>query len=99
MSEAPVPEDAVIRLPEILDVVAATALTAELLAMRGRPATLDGSAVQRIGGLCLQVLLAAREAWRSDACSFRIESSSERLVTCLGQMGAGDLLEETGQWA
>jgi len=53
-------------LPAVLDIRAAGRLQAELLGLRGRPLTLDASAVERLGGLCLQVLLSARALWAAD---------------------------------
>jgi chemotaxis protein CheX len=53
-------------LPAVLDIRAAAPLQAEILGLRGQPLTLDASAVERLGGLCLQVLLSARATWASD---------------------------------
>jgi chemotaxis protein CheX len=55
-----------VALPPVLDLRAATALKAELLQRRGQPLTLDAGAVERIGGLGLQVLLSARRTWEAD---------------------------------
>ena len=53
-------------LPSVLDIRAAGPLQAEILGLRGQPLTLDVSAVERLGGLCLQVLLSARATWAAD---------------------------------
>jgi chemotaxis protein CheX len=53
-------------LPAVLDIRAAGPLQAEILGLRGQPLTLDVSAVERLGGLCLQVLLSVRSTWASD---------------------------------
>lgn len=53
-------------LPAVLDIQAAEALRVQLLDARGGPLALDGSSVERLGGLCLQVLLSARQTWAAD---------------------------------
>ena len=53
-------------LPSVLDIRAAGPLQAEILGLRGQPLTLDVSAVERLGGLCLQVLLSTRATWAAD---------------------------------
>jgi chemotaxis protein CheX len=77
-----------LRLPEALDLPAAAPLRDELLRRRGAPLTLDGSAVERFGGLCLQVLLAAQAAWRDDGQEFRLAAPSEALTDGLRALGA-----------
>ena len=57
---------AVLALPAVLDIRAAEPLQANLMAVRGQPVTLDASQVERLGGLCLQVLLSARCTWAAD---------------------------------
>ncbi len=64
-------------LPDILDLKAAAPLKAELLARRGRDLMLDASGVQRLGGLCLQVLLAAARTWDVDGVNLRLGSVSQ----------------------
>ena len=54
---------AAISLPPVLDLQAADPLRAELLSLRGRPLQVDASQVNRLGGLCLQVLMSARKLW------------------------------------
>jgi chemotaxis protein CheX len=65
-------EPATIALPEVLDLKAAAPLHAQLSGLRGQPVVLDASRVQRLGGLCLQVLLAAEAAWSSDDQDFSL---------------------------
>jgi chemotaxis protein CheX len=66
--------DSVIALPAVLDIRAAAPLQAKFLALRGQPLTLDASAVERLGGLCLQVLLSARAAWAADGQALSVAS-------------------------
>jgi chemotaxis protein CheX len=63
-------------LPERLDGAAAPALREALLARRGRDLALEAGSVRRLGGLCLQVLLAARATWQEDGHVLRILNPS-----------------------
>ncbi len=65
-----------LRLPAILDLSAAAPLAEELLRLRGRPVSLDASQVERLGGLCLQVLLSARATWAEDSLRLDIARRS-----------------------
>jgi chemotaxis protein CheX len=64
------------RLPQILDLGAAAPLWSNLNEARGQPLQLDGSEVERVGGLCLQVLLAAQARWTGDGAPFAIVNPS-----------------------
>lgn len=55
-----------LQLEPVLDLGAAERLHARLMELRGQPLDIDASQVERLGGLCLQVLISARETWRSD---------------------------------
>lgn len=83
-------------LPAVLDLNAAAPLREQLLALRGGPAILDGSAVERLGGLCLQVLLAARRTWAADGAELRLAEPSEALAAQLAAFGAPDLETSAG---
>ncbi len=60
------PEDAKLHLEPVLDLGAAERLHAQLIDLRGRPLDIDASQVERLGGLCLQVLVSARDTWAAD---------------------------------
>jgi chemotaxis protein CheX len=76
-----------VELPDVLDLKAATPLAVELLAFRGKPLQLDGARVQRLGGLCLQVLLSAAKTWNADDISFGLVNPSEDLIEALTRLG------------
>lgn len=67
---------AVVVLSPVLDIRAAEPLRGELLALRGQAVSLDASRVERLGGLCLQVLLSARRTWATDGQSLTLAASS-----------------------
>jgi chemotaxis protein CheX len=75
-------------LPETLNLKAAAGLHADLAGARGHDLALDASDVQRLGGQCLQVLLAASEAWRADGLDFSIINPSDAFTHSLGLFGA-----------
>ncbi|EKN00118.1 MULTISPECIES: STAS domain-containing protein [Acidocella] len=76
-----------IELPAVMDLVAAPALQEMFLQRRGQDVCLNGAQVQRLGGQCLQVLLAARLAWAAEDHSLTLHSPSEDLITSLELMG------------
>ena len=63
---------ALLTLPPALDLGAAMPLHALLLAHRGADLDLDAAGVERLGGLGLQLLLAARATWQADGMTLRI---------------------------
>jgi chemotaxis protein CheX len=81
-------------LADSLDMTAAAPLKAQLLAARGTSLTLDASAVRRSGAQCLQVLLAARAAWRADSLDWRIATASEEFADAARLMGCPDLVAD-----
>lgn len=78
----------VLMLPHVLDLGAATQLTQRILGFQGRALTLDASAVERVGGLCLQVLLSARLSWAVDRLPLTIMNPSQAFVDGLELFGA-----------
>ncbi len=86
-------DEATMTLPTVLDLAAAGPLQSALLALRGRPATIDASEVQRMGGLCLQVLLAARNMWAADGHGFALNHASQAFTEATTLMAAGPLLD------
>lgn len=78
----------VLALPKVMDLMAAKRLAADLLAARGKPVALDASHVQRVGGLCLQVLLSAQRTWAADKMAFEIVNPAASFEKCMAQLGA-----------
>lgn len=75
-------------LPASLDLVAAAPLRNELLALRGKPLTLDAAAVERVGALGLQVLTATAELWRRDGAPFALINPSAQFLEASRLTGA-----------
>jgi len=80
-----------IHLAQNLDLKAAASLQNELLAQRHGPVLIDGSQVQRLSGLCLQVLLSAKATWASDGERLSFDNLSPALRDGLQLFGAEDL--------
>lgn len=88
---------AVIVLAANLDIQQAEPLKADLLALRGTPVAVDASGVERLGGLCLQVLLAARKTWAADGQGFDIAPASDAFTTQWNAFGAPDTAAVSGE--
>ena len=83
---------ATLSLAPVLDLSAAAPLRILLLAHRGQDVELDASAVSRVGGQCLQVLLSAQRTWQADGRSFRLNNASDACRDALATTQAGRLL-------
>jgi chemotaxis protein CheX len=85
------------QLESVLDLRAAARLRENLLAIRGADVTLDASAVQRLGGQCLQVLLSAKRTWDGDGRTFNLTDPSEAFASSIQLFGAEKILaSQTG---
>jgi chemotaxis protein CheX len=71
----------------VLDLTAAAGLRDQFVGRRGSALRVDASRVERLGGLCLQVLLAARVAWAEDRHELRFDDLSSELQSGLGVFG------------
>jgi chemotaxis protein CheX len=74
-------------LPADLDGVAAVSLFEVLSTMVGHDTIIDGSHVEHIGGLCLQILLAAVSTWKMDDAVLEFTNFSLDLVAGLELLG------------
>jgi chemotaxis protein CheX len=83
-----------LHLDPVLDLQAAAPLQAALLARRGGALEVDASAVQRLGGLCLQVLISAHCTWCDDALPFAVIPRSAAFTDALALFGATSRLDE-----
>ena len=78
----------IVILEPVLGLTAAAALKSELLAHRGKPVQVDASNVQRLGGLCLQVLVAGARLWAEEGRPFSLTPRSEAFAHALNLFGA-----------
>jgi len=74
-----------------LDMTAASSLAQDFIGARGQALILDASAVRRLGGQCVQLLLAARMAWSMDGIDFEVADASPEFTDALALMGCPDL--------
>jgi chemotaxis protein CheX len=72
----PQPAAVNVQLEPVLDLGAAERLHARLMELRGQPLDIDASQVERLGGLCLQVLISARNTWQAEGHSAVIGQAS-----------------------
>jgi len=79
-------------LGAILDYRAAAPLRDAFLERRGAPLHVDASQVEQMSALCLQVLLAARLAWRRDGVPFECSPRSPAFETSIAAFDAKDAL-------
>lgn len=86
-ASAPVEGETVLELPAVLDITAAAGLHGTLLGHRGAPLAVDASAVKRLGGQCLQLLISAGRTWGADGVPIRLTESSEAFQRDLALMG------------
>jgi chemotaxis protein CheX len=77
----------VLSLPSSLDLPAARPLAAALLERRGKPITIDASAVGQVGAQCLQVLLSAKQTWQADGMPLSIVNCAARMIEDLKLVG------------
>ena len=81
-------------LDPVLDLKAAEPLRAALLERQGEALSLDASGVQRLGGLCLQLLLAARRSWAEAGQTLAIAPRSAAFEAALALFGAGGRFDQ-----
>jgi chemotaxis protein CheX len=82
------PDVAMVTLPAVIDVASVAAVRDQIQQHRGSALEVDASAVERIGGLGIQVLLAASAAWASDGQPFIMNKPSSVLNETLRLTGA-----------
>jgi chemotaxis protein CheX len=90
---------AAVVLPAVLDIQQAGPLREQLLALRGQPVVVDGSLVDRLGGLCLQVLISAQQTWAGDGVSMVIDQASEAFAEQWNAFGAPVAAAPSGEFA
>ena len=74
-------------LDATLDLNAAGNLQSRLMALRGADLMIDGSAVERVGALCLQVLMSASKTWEEEKFSLTFSGMSNALTKTMQLSG------------
>ena len=77
----------IITLSAELDSTQAAGLLAELRQVKGQPVHINGSHVNRISTLCLQILLSASASWKAERTAFQITEPSEALSAAIAMLG------------
>ena len=90
---------AAVVLPAVLDIQQAAPLREQLLALRGQSVVVDGSLVERLGALCLQVLISAQQTWARDGLSLAIDQASEAFAEQWNAFGAPVAAFQSGESA
>lgn len=81
------PGNTIFRLERKLDTTAARTLASGLLRHRGHPLQIDGSAVETVGGLAIEVLISAAFQWQADGHPFSVVHASRQLETVCNTFG------------
>lgn len=88
---------AAISPPGSLTAGAVAELRGALEAARGKDAAIDLSGVETIGGLCLELVLAAQATWRAEGRTLSLEAPSAAFMRDAATLGATQALGlETG---
>lgn len=74
-------------LESVLDLNAASSLHSKLMAMRGSDLTIDASAVERVGALCIQVLMSAAKTWEEEKLRLTFSEMSDALMKTMQLSG------------
>jgi chemotaxis protein CheX len=80
----------ILKLPEVLDLNAASRLHEQVLAHKGDDIDVDASEVNRVGAQCVQVLLSAVQSWRADRQQFKVAQASDAFIKTLQLLGISD---------
>ncbi|MET0746704.1 MAG: STAS domain-containing protein [Rhizobium sp.] len=79
--------DKKISLAAVLDLNEASMLRSKLVGLRGSNVVVDASSVERVGALCVQVIMAAAKTWDEDKLSFTFSKVSDAFQKTLQLIG------------
>ncbi|MDM9626370.1 STAS domain-containing protein [Rhizobium sp. S152] len=74
-------------LAAVLDLNEASALRDKLMSMRGSAISIDASAVERVGALSAQVLMAGAKTWDHDKLAFTFTKVSDAFQKTMQLIG------------
>ncbi|NLR98936.1 STAS domain-containing protein [Rhizobium sp. P38BS-XIX] len=76
-----------ISLATVLDLNEASTLRGKLMGLRGSNVVIDASGVERVGALCMQVIMAAAKTWDEDKLSFTFSKVSDAFQKTMQMIG------------
>ena len=76
-----------LKLDARLDTAAAERLRAQLKGSADDDLTLDAASVEMLGGLCLELILAARSLWTAGGKAFAVDGPSAAMIDDLARYG------------
>ncbi len=76
-----------LNLSAVLDLNEAATLRDKLLSLRGNDLAIDASAVERVGALSAQVLMAAAKTWDQDKFAFTFNKASDAFQKTMQLIG------------
>lgn len=76
-----------VKLASVLDLNEASNLHGQLSSLRGKDVSIDASGVERVGVQCVQVLMAAVNAWEKDKKSFVFNKVSDAFTKTMQLIG------------
>jgi chemotaxis protein CheX len=76
-----------ISLAAVLDLNEASTLRGKLMGMRGSNVVIDASGVERVGALCVQVIMAAAKTWDEDKLSLTFSKVSDAFQKTMQLIG------------
>jgi chemotaxis protein CheX len=79
--------DKKISLAAVLDLNEASTLRGKLVGLRGSNVVVDASSVERVGALCVQVIMAAAKTWDEDKLSFTFSKVSDAFQKTMQLIG------------
>lgn len=74
-------------LDNVLDLNAAGSLHSKLMELRGSDIVIDASSVERVGALCIQVLMSASKTWEEEKHSLTFSQMSDALMKTMQLSG------------
>lgn len=85
-----------LNLPETLDRKAVSELSKTLLTYRGSDLVLDAASVRKLSAIGVELLIAARLQWQSDAVRLEIRDWPADALQTLQRIGAAPEMLQTG---
>ncbi len=76
-----------LNLSAIIDLNEASAMRDKFLSLRGSDLSIDASAVERVGALGAQVLMAAAKTWDQDKLAFTFSKASDAFQKTMQLIG------------